>query len=222
MSGFVVTLFLSLLAAAPESAAEAPKLSEEEVAEGFQILFNGKDLSGFREVQGQPGAFVVEDGILLGKRGGAKAYWLSTRKRYADFEIRLEYMLEPGGNSGIFLRVPHYVGRSSSLGMEVQLLDDKGKTGTPSKHETGAIYRVDAASKYASNAAGEWNKLAIKCVGDQIQIMLNGELINDFDMTSSSATKNRPREGFIGLSAHTKTVRFRNIRIKDLGTDEVS
>jgi hypothetical protein len=193
------------------------ELSPEEKSAGFQSLFNGKDLSGFTEVQGRPGAFWVEEGVLCGTREGLKAYWLSTEKKYADFELRLDYMLTPGGNSGIFIRVPHHRPRTSVVGMEIQLLDDGGKEGVPTSKDTGAIYRVAAAKKFAARPANEWNSLIVRCEGDRIQVTLNGELINDFDMASDEQTKNRPREGFIGLSAHTDVVKFRRIRIKEIG-----
>ena len=73
-------------------------ISPEEEKDGFHLLFNGKDLTGFVEVQGRPGAFTVENGVLCGTREGLKAYWLSTEKKFGDFELRLEYMLTPGGN----------------------------------------------------------------------------------------------------------------------------
>jgi hypothetical protein len=191
-------------------------LTPEEAKEGFRPLFNGKDLSGFTEVQGRPGAFWVDNGVLCGTREGLKAYWLSTEQKFADFELRLDYMLTPGGNSGIFLRVPHHRPRTSVVGMEVQLLDDGAKPGTPTDKDTGAIYRVAAATKFVSKPAQEWNSLIIRCEEDRVQITLNGELINDFDMASHPQTKSRPREGFIGLSAHTDVVKFRRVRIKEL------
>jgi hypothetical protein len=208
---------ISLLGVAGISRAEV-SISPEEEKDGFHLLFNGKDLTGFVEVQGRPGAFTVVDGVLCGTREGLKAYWLSTDKKYSDFELRLEYMLTPGGNSGIFIRVPHHRPRTSVVGMEIQLLDDGAKTGTPTSKDTGAIYRVQGAKKFVSKPAGEWNQLTLRCQGDRIQVTLNGELINDFDMTSSLETKNRPREGYIGLSAHTDVVKFRHVRIKELTT----
>jgi hypothetical protein len=207
---------LALLLSAVGAGAEAPTLSKEEQEEGFQLLFNGKDLTGFVEVQGLPGAFRVEDGVIAGKRGGGKAYWLSTEKTYADFELRLDYSLAPNGNSGVFIRVPHHRPRTSTVGMEVQLLDDRGRPGKPGPGDTGAIYRVAGATKFVSRPAPEWNSLAIRCEGDRVQVSINGELVHDFNMSEHEETKNRPREGYIGLSAHTDVVRFKNIRIKEL------
>ena len=196
------------------SRAEAPpSLTPEEAKEGFVPLFNNKDLTGFKEVQGRPGAFRVEDGVLIGRREGGHAYWLSTENKYGDFELRLQYMLKENGNSGIFVRVPNHIGRTSARGMEIQLQDDSKRTGKPTEKDTGSIYRVSASTKFVSRKPGEWNDLAIKCEGSKVKVTHNGELINDFDMDSREETKNRPREGFIGLSAHTDDVRFRNIRI---------
>lgn len=209
----LTSLLFGLLLSTPLVRAETPTLTDDEKKEGFEILFNGVDLTGFQEVQGLPGAFWVEDGVLNGRREGGKAYWLATKKKYADFEVRLQYMLNAKGNSGIFIRVPHFRPRTSNVGMEVQLLEDFGKQGTPSNGETGAIYRVEGATKYNSKPIGEWNDLSIKCEGDRIQITLNGELIHDFDMSKHEQTKNRPREGYLGLSAHTDVVKFKNVRI---------
>lgn len=217
MHAWVEVVIATVVFIGTTGVADEPALSAEEAQDGFTLLFNGKDLTGFKEVQGFAGAFHVEEGgVLAGQREGGKAYWLSTARKYGDFELRLEYSLSPKGNSGIFLRVPHYLGRSSLLGMEVQLLDDGHKTGEPGKGDTGAIYKVGAAKKFASRPAPEWNDLAIRCEGDRVQITLNGELINDFDMSQHEETKDRPREGYLGLSAHTDVVRFRNIRIKEL------
>ena len=94
------------LAAAADS--QGNDLSAQERRAGFTDLFNGKDLTGWREVQGKPGSFHVADGILHGQRDRERgtAYWLSTQDKYGDFELRLEVMLQPGGNSGVFIRVP--------------------------------------------------------------------------------------------------------------------
>lgn len=213
-TGTALALLISAISAG--AGATETTLSEEEQKDGFQILFNGRDLTGFTEVQGLPGAFRVEDGVIAGKRGGGKAYWLSTDKTYADFELRLDYSLSPNGNSGVFIRVPHHRPRTSTVGMEVQLLDDGGRPGKPGPGDTGAIYRVAGATKFVSRPAPEWNSLAIRCEGDRVRVTINGELVHDFNMSEHEATKDRPREGYIGLSAHTDVVRFKNIRIKEL------
>jgi hypothetical protein len=192
------------------------QLTAQEKAAGFRLLFDGHSLDGWKP-NGKPGSFVVKDGAIVGDRTGKGdlAYWLSTEREYADFELRLQYKLGSGGNSGIFIRAPH-TGRTSRVGMEVQLLDDGARKGKPGVGDTGAIYQVAASKAFVARPAGEWNDLRIRCEGPHIQVTLNGELINDIQMTDFPALKTRPRQGFIGLSAHTQPVQFRSIRLREL------
>jgi hypothetical protein len=193
---------------------DSNRLPPDEQAAGFRLLFNGSDLTGWVH-NGKPGSFKVRDGEILGDRTGARdlAYWLSTEREYADFELRLQYKLAPGGNSGVFIRAPHE-GRTSRLGMEIQLLDDGGRTDTPGTGDTCSIYRVVAPRKFASRPAGRWNDLCILCDGDRIRVALNGEIVNDALMSDYPDLKSRPRKGYIGLSTHTGPVRFRNVRLR--------
>ncbi len=184
--------------------------------EGFVPLFNGKDLTGWKE-SGKPGSFTVKDGVIVGKKGKDTAYLLSTEKKYGDFVLRLEYRLAADGNSGVFVRVPHFEGRSSREGMEIQLQDDKGKE---DKHKpaqrTGAIYGAVPPTRAAARGPGEWNTLEILCQGDRIQVTLNNVVVNDLKMSEHEALRKRPREGFICLSAHTNVVELKNARLKEL------
>lgn len=200
----------------------ANQLSAEEKAIGFKLLFNGTDLTGW-EPNGKPGSFMVKDGAIVGDRSGKGqlAYWLSTVREYGDFELRLQYKLSPGGNSGVFIRAPHE-GRTSRMGMEVQLLDDGGRTGEPGAGDTGAIYQVAAPRAFVSKPAGQWNDLHIWCEGPRVKVTLNGQVINDTSMSDHPALKSRPRKGFIGLSAHTKPVQFRSIRLREISSPTTS
>lgn len=195
-----------------------PVTAEEKCEKGFVSLFNGQNLDGWIEVQGKPGSFRIQDGEIVGRRDREKgtAYWLSTQRKYSDFVLRVEYLLKPKGNSGVFIRVPGYEGRTSKEGMEIQLLDDGANTGKPNDGNTGAIYSVVGPTKFVSRPAGEWNELEVTCQGDVIEVKLNGEQINRVNMSEHPALRNRPREGFVGLSAHTDEVRFRNVRIREL------
>ena len=196
------------------AAIDEPKLSKAEKDAGFTLLFNGRDLAGWQEVQGEPGTFSVKDGILSGIRKDKSAYWLSTAEQYGDFELRLEYKIPVKGNSGIFIRAPHD-GRTSQKGMEIQIYDEPDKQ-TPDKGSTGAIYQVVPATKFAHRPAGEWNEISILCDGDRVKITINGEVVNDAKMSDHDALKDRPRKGYIGLSSHTDTVEFRNVRLRKI------
>src|SRR5262249_20264280 len=96
-------------------------VSDQEKADGFVPLFNGKDLSGWKPYGGKPGNGAAEDGLLVCRGSGGG--WLGTERDYANFELRLEYRLRPAGNSGVYLRAPEE-GHISRVGMEIQILDD--------------------------------------------------------------------------------------------------
>lgn len=193
-------------------------LSEQERQEGFTLLLRPGSFEGWQEVQGAPGSFKWEGNVLCGERQRATrtAYWLSTQKKYRNFILRLEYMLPKDGNSGVFIRVPHHQGRTSREGMEIQLMDDGAKSGKPTPSATGAVYQVVAANAYVARPANHWNELEIRCDEDEICVTLNGKRINQCRMSEHEKLKQRPREGYIGLSAHSHRVRFRNVRLKVL------
>src|SRR5262252_3939436 len=96
LCGFTLCLLLSWFAVA--------QLAAEEPPEGFESLFNGKDLTGWKVHGGKMDAWGAENGIMFttGVGGG----WLLTEKEYDDFELRLEYKVPNGGNSGVGLRAP--------------------------------------------------------------------------------------------------------------------
>lgn len=218
-----VTAFLLLSLSASSHPAPAGgdallpnRVSPEESGAGFRALFNGVDLTAWVH-NGTPGSFTVKDGMINGDRAKKEwAYWLSTEREYGDFELRLQYRITKGGNSGIFIRAPRD-GRTSRVGMEIQILDDGQKKGRPGVGSTGAIYQVAASRALASKPAGEWNDLWILCHGEQVKVTLNGVVINEISMAEYEQLKSRPRKGYIGLSAHTGPVQFRNIRLREMG-----
>src|SRR4051794_30910154 len=94
---------------------------DKDKTEGFVPLFNGKDLAGWKRYDSKTDAWTVEDDLIVctGKGGG----WLGTERDYADYVLRLDYRLRPGGNSGVYIRAPEK-GHISRVGMEIQILDD--------------------------------------------------------------------------------------------------
>jgi hypothetical protein len=191
---------------------DEPALSDDEKGSGFKLLFNGKDLNGWEEVQGKSGTFEVKDGVLCGLRKDKSAYWLSSVDEYGDFELRLQYKIPAKGNSGVFIRAPRD-GRTSQKGMEIQIYDEPNKA-VPDKSSTGSIYQVVAPHKFAHHPPGEWNDLWILCNGEYVKVTINGVVVTDADMSNYELLKERPRKGYIGVSAHTDTVQFRKIRIR--------
>src|SRR5581483_9409883 len=115
--------------------------------EGFTPLFNGKDPTGWTAT-GKKEVWGAENGVLYVSGGGGG--WLMTDKEYGDFELRLEYKMPKGGNSGVGLRSP-LKGDPAYVGMEIQLIDDEGWPGKlQAWQHTGSIYNVVPAAKIAN------------------------------------------------------------------------
>ncbi|MBY0232771.1 MAG: DUF1080 domain-containing protein, partial [Gemmataceae bacterium] len=134
--------------------------AEPTAPDGFTSLFNGKDFSGWKAHGGKIDKWSVDTEaktIHTGKGGGG---WLMTEKEYGDFELRLEFKVPKGGNSGVALRSP-MKGDPAYTGMEIQILDDKGHGKLEKWQHTGSIYGVVAASSVPTKPLGEWNKYKI-------------------------------------------------------------
>jgi hypothetical protein len=188
--------------------------------DGFETLFDGKSLDQW---QGAVKEYVIEDGALVCKGGN-----LYTKKEYADFVLRFEFKLPPGGNNGIGLRCPPEKGDMAYLGMESQVLDDTaaqyaGKLKPYQYH--GSIYGVVAAKPGHLKPVGEWNEEEITCKGSRVTVKLNGAVIVDADLAKAAEAgtlDGRPHpglkrtKGHIGLLGHGSPVAFRNMRVKEL------
>jgi len=180
-------------------------------------LFNGKDLTGFTTT----GNWVVEeDGILAIKpregEEGWKRYdaYLFTDFKVADFVLELEYKYPEGGNSGVFFRVAD-MADPVNLGMEVQILDSFGVEKELTHHDNGGIIKTSPPKKNMSLPAGEWNKMKLTVKGDNVKVELNGELIQNVNL-SETDSKDKPKSGHISLQDHGQVMYFRNINYKEL------
>jgi hypothetical protein len=210
-------VMLALSAALPASEEPEP----DSPPKGFSKLFNGKDVEGWKAHNGKTEAWTVKKGVLgVNGNGG----WLMTEKEYGDFELRLQYKLPKGGNSGVALRSPRQ-GDPAYTGMEIQILDDghpSYKNIQPWQH-TGSIYDVVPSKKQPNKPIGEWNSYRIVCKGRKVTIVLNDETIVDanLDDYKEKHAKKHPgilrEKGCIGLQDHGGgRLEFRNVFIKEL------
>jgi hypothetical protein len=184
--------------------------------QGFVPMFNGEDLTGWQTTGNWK---VLDDGLVTliprpGEHGWQRySAYLTTKRKYKNFVLDLEFKINEGGNSGVFLRVDDRLDQVET-GFEVQILDTHGKE-NPTNHDCGGVIRAKAPSKNMAKPAGQWNRYIITCVGDQLEVVLNGERIIDMDL-SKSPLKDRPEEGYIGFQDEAKRVWYRNVRIKEL------
>src|SRR5262249_50355847 len=187
--------------------------------EGFEPLFNGRDLSGWQVNEGGDMAkWGAENGVLY--VNGAGGGWLMTEKEYGDFIVELEYKVPKNGNSGVALRSP-MKGDPAYVGMEIQILDDPNWKNLRPTQFTGSIYDIAGPSKHVAKPFGEWNKMRIVARGRHITVHLNGEKIVDADLDQYKDRSDKHPgilrdKGHLGLQSHDGRVAFRNLYVKPL------
>jgi hypothetical protein len=196
----------------------AVRADDDKPPKGFTALFNGTDLSGWKAT-GKADVWKADKGVIAVEKGGGG--YLMTEKEFGDFELRLEYKLTKGANSGVAIRTP-MAGDPAYVGMEIQLIDDEGWPGKLAAYQhTGSIYDVVPAAKTNNKPIGEWNHMAIVCKGSKIKVEINGAVVVDADVADAKdATKNRHpglarHKGHIGFQSYNTRVEFRNIAIKE-------
>lgn len=198
-------------------------LSETEISEGFESLFNGKNLDGW---QGNKTDYFAQDGemVVNPARGGHGNIF--TEKEYGDFNFRFDFQLTPGANNGLGIRAP-LAGDAAYEGMELQILDNTAAiyANLQEYQYHGSVYGVIPAKRGFLNPVGDWNSQEVIVKGSKIKVILNGEVILDGDLVEASKNgtldhREHPgllrEKGFIGFLGHGSELKFRNLRIKDL------
>jgi hypothetical protein len=226
----VSLLFLGIICQAQKT----NTLSKKEKKAGWELLFNGKNLDGWKFFQGgevNRGWHVIE-GILnnsgIGSDHGGD---IITTKKFDDFELYLEWKIGPEGNSGIFYRVQE--GDTKKIyetAPEYQLLDDNG---WPSKLKdsqySGGNYAMHKPVGAEVKPLEQWNTTRIIVKGSKVQHFLNGKKVVEYELWSddwkerknNSKWKNKPlygmaKNGHIGLQDHGGLTQFKNIKIRKL------
>lgn len=192
------------------------------LAPQWQPLFNGRDLDGWRQLGGTA-VYKVENGAIVGEsRPNTVNSFLCTTKNYGDFELEFEFQIEQGLNSGLQFRSNSFRDyqnfRVHGYQYELNALDPATIGGLYDEARRGWMQKPagDVASK--AYKVGGWNKGRLVCIGNTFQTWLNGAKIAE---TSDRIAI----DGFIGLQMHEVgdrqqplRARWRNLRIKDLGT----
>lgn len=187
---------------------------------GFASMFNGQNFAGW-EGAGQPAetCWKIENGLLVCT--GQKGPWLRTCREYDNFSMRFDYLLAPGGNSGVYVRVPadgnHHRENDTKppAGFEVQVIDDAAKEHAKLKdfQYSASIYDIVGANPRNTRPPGEWNTLEIVCDGERVITRHNGVTVTDITGESHPLIKLRKLQGYLGLQNHSTQVKFRNLRI---------
>ncbi len=214
-----------------------------DVPTAFTPLFNGTDLTGwwglgtedpakwkalpadkFAEKKAASIADIrahwrVENGELVNDGNGL---YLTSEAEYGDFELSLDYLTVAGADSGIYLRgIPQVqIWDSTEAGGKWNIGADKGSGGlwNSPKEWPGRDPLVKADKPF-----GEWNKLRIVMVGERVSVWLNDQRVVDHARMQNYFAKDKamPRSGPIQLQTHGGEIRWRNVIVRPLPSDEV-
>ena len=222
------------------------QLTDAEKAQGWELMFNGSDSAGWRGYNKDhfPAAWTVENGSLrcksqegrgeAGKSDGGDIIY--SKKVYSNFDIRLEWKISVGGNSGIFYlgrEVPDWPIYKSAL--EMAILDneknDDASRGKDGNRKAGSLYDLIPANPQNARPVGEWNSVEIIVLQGKVVHRQNGKTILEYELWTPEWKElvknskfpgmnpdwdNIAKEGLIGLQDHGSDVWFRNIKIRVL------
>jgi cytochrome c len=217
---------------APAKPAPVSGLTEEEKQAGFEALFDGKNTNrwrGWRKTK-LPSGWSVEKGELRFTPGSGEGGDICTVDEFDDFELRLEWRIAFGGNSGIFYRASETYEKPWESGPEMQVLDnDRHADGTKPETSAGSCYAMFAPGPHLLQRVGEFNEVRIVAKGERITHFLNGWMVVEYDLWTPEWQQRKDatlfseipnygmvRKGRLVLQDHGNEVAFRNIRIKKL------
>lgn len=204
-------------------------LTPQQQAEGWTLLFDGKSTTGWRgyKQDAAPDGWQAVDGALTRVGGGGD---IITVEQFDSFELRFDWKVEPGGNSGVMYRVGESAGATYHTGPEFQILDNAAHAdGKDSLTSAGSCYGLYAPVKDVTRPAGSWNQARIVVNGNRVEHWMNGERIVEYEIGSPDWEKRiaaskfkqwadfgRLPRGHVALQDHGDRVAYRNIRIRPL------
>jgi hypothetical protein len=220
-------------------------LSEQEKALGFKLLFNGKDLNGFRsafKTTAPPAVWTVEEGQLHVNSSGGKESGnggdILTNEKFGAFELLFDFKLTEGANSGVKYFVNEtYNSGMSAIGLEYQVLDDEkhpdAKLGTVGNRTLASLYDIIPSNKNDKRfqkKIGEWNQGRIIVYPNNIvQHWLNGFKVLEYERKSNifkvlvAHSKHAKWDGYgsqdegaILFQEHGDSVFYKNIKIRKI------
>lgn len=182
---------------------------------------------GYRQT-GLPNGWKVVDSALT--RVGSGGDIVYGAEQFGDFELELEWKIQPRGNSGIFFRANETTERIYENAPEVQVIDNIGHPDNATELTlSGSNYALHPAPRDAVRPVGEWNSIRLVVRGSHVEHWLNGKQVVSYELWSPDwearvtgskfrqwPSYGRATRGFIGLQDHGDWVAYRRIRVRSL------
>ena len=204
-------------------------LSADEAKEGFHLLFDGQTTAGWRgfRTPEMPVGWQVVNGALTRVGEGGD---IITGEEFQNFELRLEWNISAGGNSGIMYRVTEDAEAPYETGPEMQVLDDaRHADGKSRLTAAGSCFGLYPAPPGIVRPPGEWNAVKITVNGPHVEHWLNGTRVVEYELGGAEWEAKvkgskfaqwpgfgRAAKGHIALQDHGDEVAYRSIRIRVL------
>lgn len=216
---------------------EVFQLSDEEKKLGYEVLFDGTDLSKW---VGDKVGYTAVNGCINVTASYGDSKNLYTEKEYTDFILRFEFCFERAGvNNGVGIRTPMGVDAAYYGMCEVQVLDHDAPIYANLRpyQVHGSVYGIVPAKRIVHKPLGEWSTMEIRVVGDNVKVTVNGEVITDANVRKATKGhdvapdgsdknpytvdgRNHPglfnEKGHVGFLGHGAGLKYRNVRILDL------
>jgi hypothetical protein len=238
----ILSVAFALILIIPALGQEVNRLTDKEKKEGWVLLFNGKDFTGWRSCNGtaMPKNWVIEDNAMKvftaqGKKPGegSNGDILYGVRKFRNFEFSIDWKASKMANSGIFYNVREVPGKPIYYAApEIQVLDNVDATDNKvASHLAGSLYDMIAADPKTVHPAGQWNTVVIRVQNGKVTHTQNGVKVCEYELwtpawdalVANSKFKDFPgftegiaKEGYIGLQDHGYPVWFRNIKIAEL------
>jgi 3-keto-disaccharide hydrolase len=191
--------------------------AQAEDKDGFQSLFNGKNLQGWKVYPSGTGNWKVQDGAIIGS--GKASHLFTERGDYTDFHLRAQVNINDKGNSGMYFRTQF--GPGFPKGYEAQI-----NSTHPDPIKTGSLYpafnrnlpkekreKLLVSAKTNPIKPNEWFNYEVICKGNHIVIKVNGKTTVDFEDTNNTFKK-----GHFAFQQHNEgsVVKIRKVEVKEL------
>ena len=220
------------------------QLTEAEIEDGWILLFDGETFDGWRGYNQESfpdTGWIIEDGILKCLHSGTGEAGMGGDilydKEFKNFHLKLDWMIEEGGNSGVFYLGQELEGKAIwYTAPEMQILDNfsnhpDNHSGIDGNRRAGTLYDLIPAEPQNAKGANEWNSFEIIVYDGSVFHKMNGETVLEYHLwtdewnnliTNSKFPDFNPdfakvaSQGYISLQDHGHATWFKNIKLKEL------